>query len=101
MTSTFRNVMLWLSLLIVVFLAWHFAQIQHPEETMAFSDLLASVEVGEVHSVRIDVLDNGPGAVFRVTTTDGRRLRVDGLYSDAVLQSRRASVSVAWPGGSQ
>ena len=65
--------MLWVSLVAVVFLAWHFAQFQRKEEVMAFSDLLASVDVGEVRSVRIDARDKGPGAVFRVTMTDGRR----------------------------
>lgn len=96
MTKTFRAVMLWFSLLIVVFLAWHFAQIQHPEETMAFSDLLASVDVGEVHSVRIDMRGGGPGATFRVTMNDGGRVRVDGLYSDAVLHSLRAAEVPFW-----
>ena len=88
--------MLWVSLVAVVFLAWHFAQLQRKEEVMAFSDLLASVDVGEVRSVRIDARDKGPGAVFRVTMTDGRRLRVDGFYSDAVLQSLRAAEVPFW-----
>jgi cell division protease FtsH len=88
--------MLWMGLLTVIFLAWHFAQFQRKEEVMAFSDLLASVDAGEVRSVRIDALGKGPGAVFRVTMTDGRRLRVDGFYSDAVLQSLRAAEVPFW-----
>lgn len=96
MRATFRTVMLWMVLLVVVFLAWHFAQIPHRENVMAFSDLLASVDAGEVDSVRIDLLDKGPGAVYRVRMTDGRRLRVDGIYSDAVLQSLRAAEVPFW-----
>jgi cell division protease FtsH len=95
-TATFRTVMLWMVLLVVVFLAWHFAQIQRREDVMAFSDLLESVDAGEVDSVRIDLLDKGPGAVYRVAMTDGRRLRVDGIYSDAVLQSLRAAEVPFW-----
>jgi cell division protease FtsH len=96
-TKTFRTVMLWVSLLVAVFLAWHLAQSpRKEEEVMAFSDLLASVDAGEVRWVRIDVLDKGPGVVFQVSMTDGRRLRVDGLYSDAVLQSLRAAEVPFW-----
>jgi cell division protease FtsH len=88
--------MLWVGLLAVVFLAWHFAQVQRREEITAFSDFLAGIDAGEVRSVRIDMLGKGPGAVFRVSMTDGRRLRVDGFYSDAVLQSLRSAEVPFW-----
>lgn len=81
--------MLWMLLLVVIFLAWHFAQIQRKEESIVFSELLASVDAGEVGGVSIDVLDKGPAAVFHVNMTDGRRLYADGFYSDAVLESLR------------
>jgi cell division protease FtsH len=46
-----------------------------------------------VEWVRIDLLDKGPGAAFRVNMADGRRVRVDGFYSDAVVSAlRRAEV---------
>jgi len=96
MTKVLRVVMLWFSLVLIVFLAWHFTQHQPPEHVMAFSELLASVDAGEVSSVQIELLDGGPGAVFWVSMTDGRRLRVDGFYSDEVLQSLRAAQVGFW-----
>lgn len=81
--------MLWMSLMVVIFLAWHFAQIERKEEGIVFSELLARVDAGEVGSVNIDVLDKGPAAEFHVKMTDGRRLRAEGFYSDAVLESLR------------
>ena len=36
--------MLWLSLLVVIFLAWHFAQIQKKETPAKFSDFVQQVE---------------------------------------------------------
>ncbi len=68
--------MLRMTLLVVVFLAWHFARFQSKEERMAFSDFLASVDAGEVSSVRIDVLNGGPGAVLAaepLVAMDGTR----------------------------
>jgi cell division protease FtsH len=91
MSVTFRTVLLWMALLVVIFFAWHFANIQRREDAMVFSDLLASVEAGEVRWVAIDVRGSGPGAVFRVGMTDGRRLRATGLYSDGVLELLRAA----------
>jgi cell division protease FtsH len=85
-----------MSLMVVIFLAWHFARIERKEEGIVFSELLARVDAGEVGSAYIAVLDKGPAAVFHVNMTDGRRLRADGFYSDAVLESlREAGVAFA------
>ena len=46
MNSTFKTVMLWMSLLVVVFLAWHFAQFQKKETPVKFSEFMAQVEAG-------------------------------------------------------
>ena len=93
MVMNVRKVALWLGVLVVVFFAWHVAQIQPQDDVVALSDFLRSVDAGEVEWVRIDLLDKGPGAAFRVNMADGRRVRVDGFYSDAVLSAlRRAEV---------
>ena len=46
--ATFKTVMLWMSLLMVIFLAWHFAQIQKKESPLKFSEFMAQVEAGQV-----------------------------------------------------
>jgi cell division protease FtsH len=51
--ATFKTVMLWMSLLVVVFLAWHFAQIQKKETPVKFSEFMAQVESGQVAEVTI------------------------------------------------
>jgi cell division protease FtsH len=51
--ATFKTVMLWLSLLVVILLAWHFAQIQKKESALKFSEFLDKVEAGEVQDVTI------------------------------------------------
>ena len=48
MNATFKTIMLWMSLLVVIFLAWHFAQIQKKETTWKFSEFLTQVEQGSV-----------------------------------------------------
>jgi len=51
--ATFKTVMLWMSLLVVVFLAWHFAQFQKKETPMKFSEFMVQVEAGQVLDVTI------------------------------------------------
>jgi len=51
--ATFKTVMLWTSLLVVVFLAWHFAQFQKKETPVKFSEFMAQVEAGQVADVTI------------------------------------------------
>ncbi|MFN8094523.1 MAG: ATP-dependent zinc metalloprotease FtsH [Vicinamibacteria bacterium] len=53
MNATFKTVMLWMSLLVVVFLAWHFAQFQKKETPVKFSEFMAQVESGQVSDVTI------------------------------------------------
>jgi hypothetical protein len=50
--ATFRTVTLWMTLLVVGFLAWHFEQIQ-TETPIKFSDFMAQVESGHVADVTI------------------------------------------------
>jgi cell division protease FtsH len=51
--ATFKTVLLWMSLLVVIFLAWHFAQIQKKETSKKFSEFVTMVEAGEVAEVTI------------------------------------------------
>ncbi len=53
MNATFKTVMLWMSLLVVIFLAWHFAQIQKKESSKKFTEFMAMVDAGEVADVTI------------------------------------------------
>jgi cell division protease FtsH len=45
--------MLWMSLLVVIFLAWHFAQIQKKETQVKFSEFMAQIDSGQVADVTI------------------------------------------------
>jgi cell division protease FtsH len=51
--ATFKTVMLWMSLLVVIFLAWHFAQIQKKETSLGFSEFMTQVEAGQVQDATI------------------------------------------------
>ncbi len=53
MNSTFKTVMLWMSLLVVIFLAWHFAQIQKKESPWKFSEFMTQLEAGQIQDVTI------------------------------------------------
>jgi cell division protease FtsH len=51
--ATFKTVMLWMSLLVVIFLAWHFAQIQKKETPLKFSEFMIQVDAGQVQDATI------------------------------------------------
>jgi cell division protease FtsH len=51
--ATFKTVMLWMSLLVVIFLAWHFAQIQKKETQLKFSEFMTQVDAGQVQDATI------------------------------------------------
>jgi cell division protease FtsH len=51
--ATFKTVLLWLSLLAVIFLAWHFAQIQKKETPLKFSEFMTKAEAGQIQDVTI------------------------------------------------
>src|SRR5262245_32258525 len=55
-----KTVLLWVSLLVVVFLAWHFAQLQDRSPRIDFDELLADIEAGEVRFVSVRLQGNGP-----------------------------------------
>jgi hypothetical protein len=51
--SDAKRITLWLGLLVVVFLAWHFAQIQKKEQAVKFSEFMSWMESGQVSDVTI------------------------------------------------
>jgi cell division protease FtsH len=51
--ATFKTIMLWMSLLVVIFLAWHFAQIQKKETPYKFSEFMTQVEKGSIREVTV------------------------------------------------
>jgi cell division protease FtsH len=51
--STFKTVMLWLSLGMVVILAWHVSQWGRKENTLKFSEFMAQVEAGNIKEVTV------------------------------------------------
>jgi cell division protease FtsH len=51
--ATFKTIMLWMSLLVVIFLAWHFAQIQKKETQLKFSEFVAQVDKGTIREVTV------------------------------------------------
>jgi cell division protease FtsH len=55
--ATFKTVMLWMSLLVVIFLAWHFAQIQKKESPLKFSEFMTQVDSGQVADITVTGTD--------------------------------------------
>jgi len=53
--ATFKTVMLWMSLLVVIFLAWHFANIQKKEAPLSFSAFMEEVEQGKIAEVSAEL----------------------------------------------
>jgi len=51
--ATLKTVLLWMSLLTVVVLAWHFAPLQKKDSSWKFSEFIAQVEAGQVQEVTI------------------------------------------------
>src|SRR4029453_3632272 len=51
--ATFKTIMLWMSLLVVIFLAWHFANIQKRETPLKFSEFMTQVDAGTIKDVTV------------------------------------------------
>jgi flagellar biogenesis protein FliO len=98
--ATFRTVMLWLSLLLVVFLAWHFAQIQKKEMAVKFSEFMAQVESGQVADVTITGSEikghNTNRQSFKTFAPGGYDRLVDALLAKKVTVSYEPDQTPAW-----
>ena len=89
MNATFKTIMLWLSLLVVIFLAWHFAQIQKKETPYKFSEFTQQVEAGQVTDVTITGNEIKGHTVNREAFRTFAPLGYD-KYVDQLLAKRRA-----------
>lgn len=92
--------MLWGVLLAVIFLAWHFAQIQEPVKGVPLSEMLTRIERGEITFVSVHLQGNGPAAVFCAYAADDSCVRSTGVFSDSVMSiMRREQVPFEVRGG--
>jgi cell division protease FtsH len=89
-----------MSLLVVIFLAWHFANIQKKETTYSFSDFIQQVEASQVQDVTITgnevkghTTANEP---FRTTVPIGYDKLVDTLLAKRVKVNYQSDQSSAW-----
>jgi cell division protease FtsH len=100
--STFKTVMLWLSLLVVIILAWHFAQIQKKESLLKFSEFMVQVEGGQVSDVTITGNEIKGHTVnrepFRTYAPGGYEKLVDTLLAKKVTVNYQPDQSPAWLG---
>jgi cell division protease FtsH len=98
--STFKTVMLWMSLLAVIFLAWHFAQIQKKETSLKFSDFMQQVEAGQVAEVTITGSEikgkTQTHEAFRTVAPLGYDKLVDTLLARRVQVNYQSDQSSAW-----
>jgi len=98
--ATFKTVMLWMSLLVVVFLAWHFAQFQKKETPVKFSEFMAQVEAGKVADVTItgnEVKGHTVGQeAFRTFAPSGYDKLVDTLLEKQITVNYQPDQTPTW-----
>jgi cell division protease FtsH len=100
--ATFKTVMLWMSLLVVIFLAWHFAQIQKREQPLKFSEFMSQVEGGQIREVTITGNEikgrTANGEQFKSYAPTGYDKLVDTLLAKKVTVNYQPDQSPAWMG---
>jgi len=98
--ATFKTVMLWMSLLVVIFLAWHFAQIQKKETPLKFSEFMDQVEAGQIADVTISGTDIRGHTTSRepikTTVPPGYDKYVDALRAKKVVINIERDTTPAW-----
>jgi cell division protease FtsH len=98
--ATFKTVLLWMSLLVVVFLAWHFAQFQKKETPKKFSEFMAEVEAGQVVDVTItgDEIKGHTASheTFRTYAPAGYDKLVDTLLAKQVTVNYQPDQTPTW-----
>jgi cell division protease FtsH len=98
--ATFKTIMLWMSLLVVIFLAWHFAQIQKKETPLKFSEFMAQVEAGQVLDVTITGNEikghTASREAFRTHAPLGYEKYVDVLLAHKVSMNIERDQTPAW-----
>src|SRR5438034_9817329 len=92
--------MLWMSLLVVIFLAWHFAQIQKKETPLKFSAFMDQVEAGQIQDVTISGTDirghTSSREPFKTTVPPGYEKYVDALRAKKVAINIERDTTPAW-----
>jgi len=98
--ATFKTIMLWMSLLVVIFLAWHFAQIQKKETPLKFSEFMDQVEAGQIADVTISGTDirghTTSREPFKTTVPPGYDKYVDALRAKKVVINIERDTTPAW-----
>jgi cell division protease FtsH len=98
--ATFKTIMLWLSLLVVIFLAWHFAQIQKKETPLKFSEFMDQVEAGQIQDVTISGTEIRGHTTSRepikTTVPPGYDKYVDALRAKKVVINIERDTTPAW-----
>jgi cell division protease FtsH len=98
--STFKTVMLWMSLLVVILLAWHFAQIQRKESPLKFSEFMAQLEAGQIQDVTITGNEIKGHTVnregFRTVAPLGYDKLLDTLLSKKVMVNFQTDQTPTW-----
>jgi cell division protease FtsH len=98
--STFKTVMLWMSLLVVIFLAWHFAQIQRRESPLKFSEFMAQVDAGQIADVTITGNEirghNVNREAFRTVAPTGYDKLLDTLLERRVTVNFQPDTTPTW-----
>jgi cell division protease FtsH len=98
--ATFKTVMLWMSLLVVIFLAWHFAQVTKKETSKKFSEFVSMVEAGEVADVTItgnEIKGHTVSQIaFRTFAPLGYDKLVDTLLAKKVLVNYQPDQTPTW-----
>jgi cell division protease FtsH len=98
--ATFKTVMLWMSLLVVIFLAWHFAQIQKKETSLKFSEFMQQVEAGQILDVTVTGNEvkghTTANEAFRSVAPLGYDKLVDTLLAKRVAVNFLSDQSSAW-----
>jgi cell division protease FtsH len=98
--ATFKTIMLWMSLLVVIFLAWHFAQIQKKETPLKFSEFMDQVEAGQIQDVTISGTEIRGHTTSRepikTTVPPGYDKYVDALRAKKVVINIERDTTPAW-----
>jgi len=98
--ATFKTVMLWMSLLVVIFLAWHFANIQKKEAPLNFSKFMELVEKGEIADVTITGTEikgkKTTKETFKTSAPTGYEKYIDSLLAKKVDVTIERDQTPAW-----
>jgi cell division protease FtsH len=97
--ATFKTIMLWMSLLVVIFLAWHFAQIQKKETSLSFSEFVTQVEAGNIQEVTVtgnEIKGKTSREAFRTYAPQDYSKYMDTLLAKKVKVNVERDQTPAW-----